>query len=42
MALADTGVTVEEAELLRAVADGLGCPVPPLTATPAAAVPFRG
>jgi Zn-dependent protease with chaperone function len=33
MALADATVTVEEAELLRTVADGLGCPVPPLTAT---------
>jgi len=31
MALSDTTVTVEEAELLRTVADGLGCPVPPLT-----------
>ncbi|MHB8836814.1 MAG: M48 family metallopeptidase [Candidatus Methylomirabilia bacterium] len=31
MALADTTVSVEEAELLRTVADGLGCPVPPLT-----------
>ena len=37
MAVADGTVTVEEAELLRTVADGLGCPVPPLTATPAAA-----
>ncbi len=37
MALADDAVTVEEAELLRTVADGLGCPVPPLTATPPAA-----
>jgi hypothetical protein len=35
MALADAVVRVEEAELLRAVADGLGCPVPPLTATSA-------
>jgi hypothetical protein len=33
MALADATVTVAEAELLRTVADGLGCPVPPLTAT---------
>ena len=37
MALADGAVRVGEAELLRAVADGLGCPVPPLTATTAAA-----
>jgi hypothetical protein len=28
--LADRQVTVAEAELLRAVADSLGCPVPPL------------
>jgi hypothetical protein len=27
---ADGRVTVEEGELLRAVADALGCPVPPL------------
>jgi len=33
MALADGAVTVEEAELLRTVADGLGCPVPPLTSS---------
>ncbi len=33
MALADGCVMVEEAELLRTVADGLGCPVPPLTAS---------
>jgi hypothetical protein len=33
MAVADGTVTVGEAELLRTVADGLGCPVPPLTAT---------
>jgi len=33
MAAADAAITVEEAELLRTVADGLGCPVPPLTAT---------
>ncbi len=36
MAVADATVTVEESELLRTVADGLGCPVPPLTATPVA------
>jgi hypothetical protein len=41
MAVADGNVVVEEAELLRAVADGLGCPVPPLTATLAAAASFR-
>ena len=41
MAVADSTVTVEEAELLRTVADGLGCPVPPLTATLAAAASFR-
>ena len=28
--LADRQVTVAEAELLRAVADSLGCPMPPL------------
>ena len=28
--LADRQVTIAEAELLRAVADSLGCPVPPL------------
>ena len=42
MALADDIVTVEEAELLRTVADGLGCPVPPLTATANAAAAPRG
>jgi hypothetical protein len=26
----DREVTVDEAELLRAIADGLGCPMPPL------------
>jgi len=31
MVIVDTTVTVEEAELLRTVADGLGCPVPPIT-----------
>jgi hypothetical protein len=30
-------VTVEEAELLRAIADNLGCPVPPMMATAKAA-----
>jgi uncharacterized tellurite resistance protein B-like protein len=39
MAAADGAVTVEEAELLRTVADGLGCPVPPVTA--GALVPRR-
>jgi len=42
MALADAIVTVEEAELLRTVADGLGCPVPPLTATLLPAATPRG
>jgi hypothetical protein len=41
MALADAAVTVEEAELLRTVADGLGCPVSPLTATLATAATRR-
>ena len=36
MAVTDGTVTVEEAELLRTVADGIGCPVPPLAATPPA------
>ena len=31
--LADQHVTVEEGELLRAIADSLGCPMPPLFAT---------
>lgn len=31
----DGKVTTGEAELLRAIADGLGCPMPPITATPA-------
>jgi Zn-dependent protease with chaperone function/uncharacterized tellurite resistance protein B-like protein len=39
MAVVDGTVTADEAELLRTVADGIGCPVPPLTATPP---PARG
>ena len=31
---ADHEVTVEEAEMLRAIADGLGCPMPPVLADP--------
>ena len=31
--LADLHVTIEEGELLRAIADSLGCPMPPLFAT---------
>ena len=34
---ADGVATEDEAELLRAVADGIGCPIPPFSATPAAA-----
>ena len=36
---ADGRVTLEEGELLRAIADSLGCPIPPLQSLPAALEP---
>ncbi len=39
--LTDNRVSVEELEMLRGVADSLGCPMPPLVAAPSIAMPAR-